>query len=86
MMHCCRRLRNLAKQRDKLGIVSNGLMYVGVLLLKKGILLNKQAEDTIAMNKNSFNIPNFDVFLSTNNSGKILKELNKDSKLYQTLI
>lgn len=86
MMHCCRRLRNLAKQRSTLGIVSNGLMFVGVLLLKKGILLNKRAEDTLQRRNNTFNIPNFDAFLQTSNSKKILNELNKDSNLYQTLI
>ena len=86
MMHCCRRLRNLAKQRQHLRLVSNGLMYVAVMLLKKGILMNQRAEDTINRRVNTFNIPNFDTFLNTSNSRKILNELNKDSKLYSTLI
>ena len=86
MMHCCRRLRNLAKQRNHLGIVANGLMYVAVLLLKKGILLNEKAISTIQQRQNSFQIPNFEVFMTTSNSRKILNELNKDAKLYHTLI
>lgn len=86
MMHCCRRLRNLAKQRSQLGIVANGLMFVGVLLLKKGILLNQRAENTLQNNTNTFQIPNFETFMTTSNSKKILNELNKDAKLYKTLI
>lgn len=86
MMHTCRRLRNLAKQRSYLGNAANGLMFAGLLLLKKGILLNQQAESTLYSRKNLFKINQFDTFLNTNNANKILHELNKDTKLYFTLI
>jgi serine/threonine-protein kinase ULK/ATG1 len=86
MMHTCRRLRNLAKQRSTLGNVADGLMYVGLLLLKKGILLNNRAEDTLVRRVNTFGIADWDSFLNTSNAQKILRELNKDTKLYNTLI
>lgn len=86
MMHTCRRLRNLAKQRPQLGMAANGLMFVGLLLLKKGILLNNKAEETLERRVNLYQIPNFDQFLQTANANKILNELNKDTKLYYTLI
>lgn len=54
MMHTCRRLRNLAKQRAQLGMAANGLMFVGLLLLKKGILLNNKAEETLERRVNSY--------------------------------
>ena len=68
MMHTCRRLRNLAKQRSYLGNAANGLMFAGLLLLKKGILLNQQAEKTLSGRQNLYNINQFNVFLNTNNA------------------
>jgi hypothetical protein len=39
-MYTCRKLRNLAKERTTLKKAANGLMYVAILLLKKGIIMN----------------------------------------------
>eukprot|EP00997_Jenningsia_sp_PLL12_P004743 NODE_1969_length_1021_cov_156.687243_g1601_i0.p1 GENE.NODE_1969_length_1021_cov_156.687243_g1601_i0~~NODE_1969_length_1021_cov_156.687243_g1601_i0.p1 ORF type:complete len:118 (+),score=13.34 NODE_1969_length_1021_cov_156.687243_g1601_i0:140-493(+) len=39
-MHTCRKLRNLAKQRNSLGMAADGLMYSAMLLLRKGQFLN----------------------------------------------
>lgn len=86
IMHTCRKLRNLAKQRNVLGPASDGLMYVGLLLLKKGILLNEIAINTLLQKTNSYQLYNFDYFLTTNNCGKIEAELSKDNKLYYTLL
>lgn len=47
IMHTCRKLRNLSKQRSTFGAAQNGFMYTGLLLLKKGILLNTVALETI---------------------------------------
>lgn len=47
IMHTCRKLRNLAKQRNVFGSASNGLMFAGLLLLKKGIILNESAINTL---------------------------------------
>ena len=47
IMHTCRKLRNLAKQRNIFNNASNGLMFAGLLLLKKGIILNEAAINTL---------------------------------------
>ena len=85
-MHTCRKLRNLAKQREHINQASDSLMFAGLLLLKKGIIKNERAINTIKHQINSFNIPRFDYFLETNNCKKIMKELSKDNKLYYTLL
>lgn len=86
IMHTCRKLRNLAKQRGHLEQASNSLMFSGLLLLKKGIVKNEEAINTIKHQINSFRLPKFDYFLETNNCKKIMKELSKDNKLYYTLL
>jgi hypothetical protein len=86
IMHTCRKLRNLAKQRNVFGAASNGLMYAGLLLLKKGIILNETAINTLKHKANTYGLFNFEYFLDTNNSGKIEAELTKDNKLYYTLL
>jgi serine/threonine-protein kinase ULK/ATG1 len=86
IMHTCRKLRNLAKQRQHLKQASESLMYSGLLLLKKGIIKNEIAVNTITHQVNSFQLPEFEHFLETNNCRKILKELSKDNKLYYTLL
>lgn len=55
-MHTCRKLRNLAKQRDYLLEASNSLMYSGLLLLKKGIIKNEGAINSIKHKINQLNI------------------------------
>lgn len=86
IMHTCRKLRNLAKQRQHLNQASESLMYSGLLLLKKGIIKNEVAINTITHQVNSFELPEFEYFIETNNCRKILKELSKDNKLYYTLL
>lgn len=61
-------------------------MYAGLLLLKKGIIKNEEAISTIKHQINLYKLPKFEVFLETPNCKKILKELNKDNKLYYTLL
>ena len=86
IMHTCRKLRNLAKQRSTFHAASNGFMYAGLLLLRKGIILNETAINTIKHRTNTFQLYNFDFFLTTNNCRKIQAELTKDNKLYYTLL
>lgn len=85
-MHTCRKLRNLAKQRDHLLEASNNLMYSGLLLLKKGIIKNELAINSIKHKINSLKISSFEKFLESESSSKILAELLKDNKLYYTLL
>ena len=86
IMHTCRKLRNLAKQRQYLKNASESLMFSGLMLLKKGIIKNELAISSIKHKVNKFKISNFEFFLETNNCRKILKELSKDNKLYYTLL
>lgn len=72
--------------RDQLSNGSNGLMIIGLLLLKKGILLNNQLIDSLSNNVNYFKIANFDIFTSSEESKSMLVELQNDSSLYSTLI
>lgn len=85
-MHTCRKLRNLAKQRDFLLEASNSLMYSGLLLLKKGIIKNEMAINSIKYKLNNLKISGFEEFLGSESGPKILAELQKDNKLYYTLL
>ena len=85
-MHTCRKLRNLAKQRDYLVEASDSLMYSGLLLLKKGIIKNENAINSIKHKINQLKISGFESFLESESSSKILGELLKDNKLYYTLL
>jgi len=86
IMHTCRKLRNLAKQREELGDCATNFMYSALLLLKKGIMLNELAINAIKQNKNLYGVELFDSFLASDNCSQILKELAKDNKLYLTLL
>jgi hypothetical protein len=86
IMHTCRKLRNLAKQRNVFHAASNGLMFAGLLLLKKGIILNETAINTLKHKTNTYQLYNYEYFLTTNNCTKIQAELTKDNKLYYTLL
>lgn len=66
-MHTCRKLRNLAKQRDELGEPANNFMYAGLLLLKKGIMLNEIAINAIKKEQNVYGLSQFDQFLISDN-------------------
>lgn len=55
-MHTCRKLRNLAKQRNEFDDASNNFMYGGLLLLKKGIMLNEIAINAINKKNNVFGL------------------------------
>ena len=86
MMLACRRLRCLSKEKSHLGLAANGLVYVGLLLMKKGIMLNLNAINTIALKKNDFELAKFETFLKGKINGYILNELKKDMELYSSLL
>lgn len=47
IMQTCRKLRNLSKQRYYLRNGADGLLFIALLLLKKGIMLNKNCLGSI---------------------------------------
>lgn len=86
VMHTCRKLRNIAKQRAKLGEASCHFMYSALLLLRKGIIMNEIALNAILKKVNAFGLNNFDEFAGSEEGEQISKELTKDNKLYYTLL
>ena len=85
IMHTCRKLRNLSKREGEVGKAANGFMFTGVLLMRKGILLNEICIRTIKEKVNTFNLPRFNDFLASPVCQKILEEMNKDNQVYYNL-
>jgi hypothetical protein len=84
-MYTCRKLRNLAKDRATFKKAANGLMFVAIMLLKKGIIMNQKLVDSICKNQNEFGIEGFDKF-PAEDKARLVEELeSKDSILYTRL-
>ena len=87
MMQNCRKLRNLSKQKDKIGTdISISLMKAAILLLTKGIIYNKIAVETIKKKKNTLQLSQFEQFLKSKYSDKIYNELLRDVNIYNSLL
>jgi len=86
MMHTCRKVRNLAKDRDTLGSASNHLMFAGILLLRKGQRLNEIAIQSIKTKNDTYGLNWFTEFTHTQDCTNILNTLQDDQKLYTTLL
>jgi serine/threonine protein kinase len=85
-MYTCRKLRNLAKERTTLKKAANGLMYVAILLLKKGIIMNNLALRSLKKGTNEYGLEGFAEFAKSDDKERLLDELeNKDSVLYHKL-
>ena len=85
-MYTCRKLRNLAKERDTFKKAANGLMYLSILLLRKGIIMNQTAIDSLKLGENKYDIEGFPQFAELPDKKKLLDELEgKDSVLYSKL-
>jgi serine/threonine-protein kinase ULK/ATG1 len=86
LMHTCRKLRNLAKQKEALGSGVPSLMFASLLLLRKGINHNERLMAAIESSNNMFGLDSYEEFLKSDNCAMIIKELTKDNKLYYTLL
>jgi serine/threonine protein kinase len=85
-MYTCRKLRNLAKERTTLKKAANGLMYVAILLLKKGIIMNNVALRSLKKGTNEYGLEGFAEFVKSDDKERLLEELEtKDSVLYNKL-
>ena len=85
-MYTCRKLRNLAKDRATFKKAANGLMYVAILLLKKGMILNQAAIDSLKKGTNEYKLEGFNEFLNLEDKQRLLDELEgKDQILYTKL-
>lgn len=86
LIHTSVRLRNLSKDRANLQRASEGLMYCGILLLKKTILLNYIALDSLKRNINIFELQGFESFLKLQDRTRLIEELELiDIPTYQKL-
>ena len=80
------RLRNLSKDKLNLASASDGLMLCGILLLKKVMLLNFYALDSLKRNYNIYGLEDFDSFLTSPDRARLLDELeNTDIPTYHKL-
>ncbi len=86
LIHTSVRLRNLSKDKTNLQRASDGLMYCGILLLKKTILLNFYALDALKRNYNIFEMQGFENFLKLPDRQRLMEELEQiDIPTYQKL-
>lgn len=80
------KLRNLSKDKQNLSKIFNGLMYCGILLLKKAIILNNQALDSLKRNYNIYGLEGFDQFATSADKLRLANEIEyTDVPAYQKL-
>lgn len=80
------RLRNLSKDRQNLASASEGLMLCGILLLKKAILLNFYALDSLKRSYNLYGLEDYDSFKASPDRTRLIEELEyTDIPTYQKL-
>ena len=85
-MYTCRRLRNLAKERQVFKQASNNLMYGAILLLKKGMIMNDAAVSSLKFGSNIYGLEGFEDFCKTEDCERLREELeSKDTHLYNKL-
>ena len=85
-MYTCRKLRNLAKDRTTFKKAANGLMYVSILLLKKGILMNHTAIESLKKGTNAYQVEDFSEYIALEDKHRLIEELEvKDMVLYTKL-
>lgn len=80
------RLRNLSKDKTNLSAAGDGLMLCGILLLKKAILLNHYALDSLKRNYNLYGLEDFEQFTSSPDRLRFIEEMELiDIPTYQKL-
>lgn len=85
-MYTCRKLRNLAKDRATFKKAANGLMFVSILLLRKGIIMNQIAIYSLKKGINTYHIEGFNEFLTLEDKNRLIEDLElKDHVLYTKL-
>lgn len=84
VMYTVRKLRNLAKLRYLFEQLTNRFMFAACLLLKKGLLINENAINSLRVGYNTFDLKEFAKFLKTDDNTKIQKNFEDDHKIYKT--
>ncbi len=73
MMYTVRKMRNMVKQKQIFGNVTENMMIVACQLLTKGIILNKYMIDSLVNKIDIYQIKFFENFLQSNECRKILE-------------
>jgi serine/threonine-protein kinase ULK/ATG1 len=84
LMYAVRKIRNLAKLKNVFGEMTDSFMYGACILLKKGLLMNYHAIQSLKLGDNIFKLKDFNKFLQTDENVKIQKNFEEDEKIYQT--
>ena len=84
IMYAVRKIRNLAKLKNVFGEMTDAFMYAACILLRKGLLMNQYAIQSLKQGDNIFKLKDFNKFLQTDENVKIQKNFEEDEKIYQT--
>jgi len=84
IMYAVRKIRNLAKLKNVFGDMTDSFMYAACILLRKGLLMNQFAIQSLRTGDNIFKCKDFAKFLKTDENAKIQKNFEEDEKIYQT--
>lgn len=84
IMYAVRKIRNLAKLKNVFGDMTDSFMYAACILLRKGLLMNQYAIQSLKQGDNIFKLKDFNKFLQTDENMKIQKNFEEDEKIYQT--
>ena len=83
VMYTVRKLRNLAKNKAVFKSYSENLMVSACILLKKGLIFNMNAINSLKNEENFFKLKDFEKFVDTLEKTKILASFEEDTKIYQ---
>lgn len=84
IMYTVRKLRNLAKLKYLFNQMTDRFMHSACLLLKKGLLLNENAINSLKTGNNIYNLKQFNKFITSDDNSKILRSFEEDLKIYKT--
>ena len=84
IMYAVRKIRNLAKLKNIFAEMTETFMYAACILLRKGLLMNQHAIQSLKLGDNIFKLKDFNKFLKTDENAKIQKNFEEDEKIYQT--
>ena len=83
IMYTVRKLRNLAKNKSVFKNYCEHFMLASCILLKKGVILNANAINSLQNKDNFFKLKQFEKFVGTLEKTKILTSFEEDTKVYQ---
>lgn len=61
-------------------------MFVGLLMIRRGILLNQECYNSLDHRRDTYRITGFSSFAESDTAKKVSEELKKDACLYHNLL